>query len=119
MRRKSGTLLPIELSILGAALGLSRQGQAEFHGYAIAKEMREREAARKLAAQGTLYRALDRLEALGFLEGRLEEPEVAAAESRPRRHLYRVSALGERAYSEAGVRQRTMSGNLREGTASA
>jgi DNA-binding PadR family transcriptional regulator len=58
MRRKPGTLIPIELSILGVALDLSHGGQAEFHGYAIAKEIREREAARRLAAQGTLYRAL-------------------------------------------------------------
>lgn len=119
MRRKPGTLLPLELSILGSALELARRGQAEFHGYAIAKEMREREAARRLAAQGTLYRALDRLETLGLLEGRLEDPEVAAGESRPRRHLYRVSALGERAYTNASAPQRTASGQLQKGAASA
>ena len=37
-----GTLLPFELSILGAGLDLSQRGQLEFHGYAIAKEMRGR-----------------------------------------------------------------------------
>jgi hypothetical protein len=52
MRRKPGTLLPFELSILGAGLELAQHGQLEFHGYAIAKEMREREEARRLAAQG-------------------------------------------------------------------
>ena len=101
MRRRPGTLIPIEVSILGAALELSHLGQAEFHGYAIAKEMREREAAKRLAAQGTLYRALDRLEGLRLLESRMEEPDVAAAEARPRRRLYTVTALGEQAYAAA------------------
>ena len=119
MRRKPGTLIPIELSILGAALDLSRAGQADFHGYAIAKEIREREEARRLAAQGTLYRALDRLEGLGLLEGRLEDPEVAAAEARPRRHLYKVTALGEQAYAAAALPTRVLVGELRKGTAPA
>jgi DNA-binding PadR family transcriptional regulator len=101
MRRKPGTLVPFEVSILGAALNLLRQGQPEFHGYAIAKEVRDREQARKLAGQGTLYRALDRLENLKLLESRLEEPEVAAAENRPRRRLYRVTVVGEEAYKRA------------------
>ena len=119
MRRKPGTLIPIELSILGAALDLSHRGQPEFHGYAIAKEIRERDAARRLAAQGTLYRALDRLEGLRLLESRQEEPEVAAAESRPRRRLYKVTALGEQAYAAAPQPLQTPSMELRKGTAPA
>jgi len=99
MRRKAGVFLPLELSILGAGIDLARRGDAEFHGYAIAKDMREREEARRLTAHGTLYRALDRLEAAGLLKSRLEEAEVAAAENRPRRRLYLVTALGEQAYS--------------------
>jgi PadR family transcriptional regulator len=119
MRRKPGTLIPIEVSILGAGLELSHQGQAEFHGYAIAKEIREREAARRLAAQGTLYRALDRLEGLGLLESRLEEPDVAAAGNRPRRRLYKVTALGERAYAAAPQAAQALRGEFRKGTAPA
>ena len=119
MRRKPGTLIPIELSILGAALDLAHQGQTEFHGYAIAKEMREREAARRLAAQGTLYRALDRLEGLRLLESRLEAPDVAAAESRPRRRLYKVTALGEQAYAAAGLPTRALGAAFQKGTATA
>ena len=117
MRRKPGTLIPIELSILGAGLGYSHRGQAEFHGYAIAKEIREREAARRLAAQGTLYRALDRLEGLRLLESRLEEPDVAAAENRPRRRLYRVTALGEQAYAAARPLERAVGRALQRGEA--
>ena len=119
MRRKAGTLIPIEISIIGAGLELSHRGQAEFHGYAIAKEIREREAARRLAAQGTLYRALDRLEGLRLLESRHEEPDLAAAENRPRRRLYKVTALGEQAYAAAVLPTRALGGELRKGTAPA
>jgi len=101
MRRKPGVFLPIELSILGAGIDVARRGDPEFHGYAIAKDIREREEARRLTAHGTLYRALDRLESAGVLNSRLEEAEVAAAENRPRRRLYRVTALGEQAYSDS------------------
>ena len=119
MRRKPGTLLPFEVSILSAGLDLSSRGEPEFHGYAIAKELGEREAARKLAAQGTLYRALDRLERLGLLESRLEEPEVAAGEARPRRRLYKVTALGQQAYSPAPSAERPAGGTLQKGAAPA
>lgn len=98
MRRKPGVLIDIELSILGAGIDLAQRGVAEFYGYAVAKEIREREEARRLTAHGTLYRALDRLEAGRLLESRLENAEVAAAENRPRRHLYRVTAIGQQAY---------------------
>ena len=98
MRRKPGTLLPIELSILGAGIDLQRRGEDTFHGYAVAKEIRDQVEARRLTAHGTLYRALDRLEEAGMLESELEDPEVAAAESRPRRHLYRLTAAGIKAF---------------------
>ena len=65
VRHEPGTLLPIELSILGAGVDLALRGTPEFHGYAVAKEIREREEARRLAGQRTLYRALDRLEGPG------------------------------------------------------
>jgi PadR family transcriptional regulator PadR len=103
MRRKTGTLLPLELGILGAALDLRRAGTDAFHGYAIARELRDREEARRLTAHGTLYRALDRLETAGLLESSLEEAEIAAGEGRPRRRLYRVTAEGETAFAAAPV----------------
>ena len=102
MRRKADTLLPIELSIIRAGLALRRGGEREFHGYAVAKEITESGEARRLTAHGTLYRALDRLEQRKLLESRLEDADVAAAEKRPRRRLYTVTALGERA-SQAAV----------------
>ena len=103
MRRKPGTLIPIERSLLAAALELAAVGQAEFHGYAIAKLMRDREGARRLTAHGTLYRALERLEDGGLVEGRWEDPLIAADEGRPRRRLYRVTALGEQTAADAAA----------------
>lgn len=119
MRRKAGTLIPIEVSILGGALDLSHRGQPEFHGYAIAKEIRDRDDARRLAAQGTLYRALDRLEGLKLLESRYEDPEVAASESRPRRRLYTVTALGQQAYAAAKAEALVTGRGFQKGTAPA
>ena len=119
MRRKPGTLIPIEVSILGAALELSHRGQPEFHGYGIAKEIRDREAARRLAAQGTLYRALDRLEGLRLLESKHEAPATAAAENRPRRRLYKVTALGEEAFAAAVLPAHGIGATLRKGAAPA
>ena len=96
MRRKPGTLLPIEVSILESALDLRSGGQDEFHGFLIAKQMRDREEARRLTAHGTLYRALGRLEEAGLLESWSEDPAEAQRERRPMRRLYRVTAEGQR-----------------------
>jgi DNA-binding PadR family transcriptional regulator len=101
MRRKPGTLLSIEISILQAGLSLMRSGDLEFYGYAIAREIGELESARQLTAHGTLYRALERLERAGLLASRWEDPEDAAREERPRRRLYQVTAEGETALSTA------------------
>ena len=101
MRRKPGTLVPLEVSILAAGVALALGGTNEFHGYAVARELKEREEARRLTAHGTLYRALERLEKAGLLLSRLEDPELAAAEQRPRRRLYHVTAAGEAALAEA------------------
>jgi len=90
MRRKSGALTPIEYSILNAAVNLYRQG-GEFYGFQIAKEIEDREGARRLTGLGTLYRALDRLQEQGFLSRRWEDPAIAAQENRPRRRLYQVT----------------------------
>lgn len=116
MRRKLGTLIPIELSILGAGIGLARQGVAEFYGYSVAKEIRESAEARRLTAHGTLYRALDRLESGGLLESRLEDAESAAAENRPRRRLYRITAVGQKAYSTVPDLGPSSGGRLRRRT---
>ena len=104
MRRKKGVLLPIERSLIVAASDVHGRGKPEFHCYAIAKEMRDREGARRLTAHGTLYRALDRLEEAGLLASRWEDPLIAADEGRPRRRLYRLTAAGVRASSSSSSR---------------
>ncbi len=101
MRRKPGTLLELEIGILGVAMRALQEGDGEFHGYQAARLLKEEENARALTGHGTLYKALDRLRMAGLLEGRWEDPESAAAEERPRRRLYRITAEGARAYETA------------------
>ena len=110
MRRKEGELVPLEVSILEAAIDLSRRGTPEAHGYLLAREMRETHHARRLTAYGTLYKALERLERAGHLESRWEDPHVAASDGRPRRRFYRVTLVGEGAIADATA-------NARESTA--
>lgn len=101
MRRKRGTLVDLELAILSAGLDLHAQQAEEFHGYLLAKRLRQIREARRLVGHGTLYKALDRLEAAGLLASRWEDPVAAAAENRPRRRLYHVTAAGGAALAEA------------------
>jgi DNA-binding PadR family transcriptional regulator len=101
MRRKTGSLVPLEVSILEAAIGLRRDGTEEVHGFLLAKVMRDAAGARRLTAYGTLYRALERLEGFGFLVSRWEEPATDAMTGRPRRRLYRLTVSGEQAVRDA------------------
>jgi PadR family transcriptional regulator PadR len=103
MRRREGALVPLEVAILVAGLDLRSAGQPEFHGFSLAKAIRDGDRARGLTAHGTLYKALDRMERMGLLESRWEDPEVAAAQGRPRRRLYRVTGQGERVLNDAGL----------------
>jgi PadR family transcriptional regulator, regulatory protein PadR len=100
-------LLPLELTILEAAIDLRRSGAEEFHGFAVAKHIAEEAEARTLTAHGTLYKALDRMQRAGLLESRWEDPNVAAAEGRPRRRLYHVTGLGAQALAAAPAVERT------------
>ena len=98
-RRKPGSLLPLEIEILEAALSMLPSGRDTFHGFALAQTMREQTGARSLTAHGTLYKALGRLEDLGLLSSRWED--AAAAEGRPRRRLYEVPRQGAHAAERA------------------
>src|SRR5262245_60111902 len=101
MRRKPGTLLPLETAICVTAASLLRGGAHEFHGYEIAKRLGDAADRRLLTAYGTLYRALGRLEQMGLLSSRWEDPEIPARENRPGRRLYTLTAEGETAAHEA------------------
>ena len=100
-RRKPGTLLPLEIDILGAALRLREDGDEVMHGFGLARTLRDRSGSRALTAHGTLYKALGRLEERGLLSSRWEDPAVA--EGRPRRRLYALTADGARIAGETRV----------------
>ena len=112
MRRKPGALVPLELAICEAAAALRADGHDEFHGYQIAKTIGDGGNARPLTAYGTLYRALGRLEKMGLLHSRWEDPAIPARENRPGRRLYTLTAPGDAALreartAEAAARRRT------------
>lgn len=91
-RRKPGTLVPLEIEILAAAQELLRSGSSSFHGFGLARAMRERSGSRSLTAHGTLYKALARLERFGLLSSSWEDVEDVAG--RPRRRLYQLTPAG-------------------------
>lgn len=96
MRRKPGTLLPLEVAILEAG---ARRREA-FHGFELAKALADAAGSRSLVAHGTLYKALGRLTAAGLLEDEWEDADAALRAGRPRRRLYRLTGDGARALVE-------------------
>jgi len=98
-------LLPLELAICEAASALRERATHEFHGYQIAKTIGDASDSRLLTAYGTLYRALARLEKMGLLTSRWEDPAIPARESRPGRRLYTLTALGEATLASARARE--------------
>ena len=101
MRRKPGGLVPLERAICETGAGLHRSGVEEFHGYELARRLGDIADRKLLTAYGTLYRALGRMEQMGLLKSRWEDPEIPARENRPGRRLYRLTAAGESAAREA------------------
>jgi len=103
VRRRKGALVALEVEILGAALTLASRDDPEFHGFGIAKMLQSDGDARRLTGHGTLYKALARLEEAGLLVSRWEDANLAAADGRPRRRLYRITTAGRAAYAEASA----------------
>ena len=101
MRRKPGSLIPLELAICEAAAALRADGHREFHGYEIARTIGDAADRRLLTAYGTLYRALGRLEKMGLLQSRWEDAAIPTRENRPGRRLYALTAAGDAALTEA------------------
>lgn len=93
MRRKPDAILPIECDILQAAAELQRLGSQEFHGFDIAKKLRDIKDARLLTGYGTLYKALSRLQDRGLLQSRWET--LPPDENRPRHRYYQITSAGE------------------------
>jgi DNA-binding PadR family transcriptional regulator len=100
MRRRPGTLLPLEASILEAALHMRQAGAPRFHGFGIAKMMAGADGDGTLTAHGTLYKALNRLEAAGLLESEWEDADDAVTEGRPRRRMYTVTGAAQLALAQ-------------------
>jgi PadR family transcriptional regulator, regulatory protein PadR len=101
VRRKAGSLVPLELAICTAAVALRARGVDQFHGYLIAKEIKDASDTRLLTAYGTLYRALGRLEQMGLMTSTWEDPQIPADANRPRRRLYAITPGGQTAVDNA------------------
>jgi DNA-binding PadR family transcriptional regulator len=101
VRRKAGSLVPLEVAICSAAVALCNRGVEQFHGYLLAKELKEASDAKLLTAYGTLYRALGRLEQMGLVTSAWEHPQIPADENRPRRRLYSITPDGRNAAAQA------------------
>lgn len=100
MRRRPNTLTPFESELLDTAGRLWREGVREFHGFLMEKTIGEARLSRisnpsrpqkirAMVGYGTLYRALDRLETMGYLQSRWEK--LPNGEGRPRRRYYRLA----------------------------
>jgi PadR family transcriptional regulator PadR len=119
VRRKAGSLVPLETAICAAAAALRRRGIEEFHGYELAKQLAHVSDRRLLTAYGTLYRALGRLEARGLLESRREDPAIAAKENRPGRRFYTLTPLAESVVPQSSPSRRRVPVRRRRGEAPA
>ena len=97
-RRRAGSLLSLEVSILTA---LRDEPSGESHGFALAQAIADAEESRRLTASGTLYRVLHRLDDAGLVVNWWEDPDEAAAAGRPRRRLYRITGAGAAALARA------------------
>jgi DNA-binding PadR family transcriptional regulator len=113
MRRKKGELVPLEHEILAVFVVLRRRRIEETHGYELARHVQEMSGSKTLMAYGTLYRALNRLRAMGLLDSRWEDPASVEAQGRPPRRLYSLTATGTAAATSlpsraaAAVRRRS------------
>jgi PadR family transcriptional regulator PadR len=109
VKRRPGVLLPLEVDICAAARRLRR----EFHGFELAKSLADGSDSKRLTAHGTLYRALGRLEDMGLLTSRWEDPEAVDG-GRPLRRLYRLTDQGTHALAEATAEQRRVRAGRRK-----
>lgn len=77
-RRREDQLVSNEQRVLRAALELLARNDTDFHGYLIAKKLREDTSVRAVAAS-TIYRCMDRLEERGLLVSRYSAPDGQGA----------------------------------------
>ena len=72
-----------------------------FHPYGAACELEKAKETPSLIGNGTMYKALRRMEASGWFESRYEDPDIAEAARRPRRTFYRITDEGKMALTLA------------------
>ena len=100
MRRKPGSIVPLERDILEAAVILRGRGLVEAHGFLLAKTIGDGADAKRLTSYGTLYKALDRLERAGYLESRGRLPTT-----RPRPLVPAAASIASRGWANAPSRR--------------
>jgi DNA-binding PadR family transcriptional regulator len=81
----------LERRILVVACRLMVAGTPTFHGYQLAAELAGGPERLPTVGYGSLYRAVDRLERIGYLGSWWEEP---APIGRPRRRRYQLTPAG-------------------------
>lgn len=111
--------MPLERAICETAAALHHSGIEEFHGYELARRLGDVADKRLLTAYGTLYRALGRMEHMGLLKSRWEDPEIPARENRPGRRLYHLTAAGHIAARESAAADAASARRIRRRLASA
>ena len=97
------SLRPIELHVLLSLLG------DPMHGYAIVKDIRDRQGTRITLEPGNLYRVLRRLLDAGLIE-RCDSSSARLGEDERRRY-YGITPLGRTAVREEMTRMRTILGH--------
>lgn len=98
------SLTPLSYQILLALADEAR------HGYGILKEMEDRFGAGVLPSTGSLYLALQRLEAGGLIEDTPEKPSDADT----RRRYYRITTQGREAAEGESLRLAALVATARE-----
>lgn len=88
MRRKKNQLVPFENRIILAAKVLDETGDKNFYGIQIAKLIKLADY-KNLITTGVLYRALNRLENMGYLKSRWEDKDEK--NHRPIRRYYSLT----------------------------
>jgi len=97
MRRKPDSLIPLEVTIMQVVQALQERNRASVYGYQIASRIATLIPGTKGIYGGTkkgvVYRALKRLEKMGYLESQWEE--LPPGENRPRRKYYKFVKEGK------------------------
>ncbi len=101
MRRRPDVPIATEAAILQFALDLAAEGDGWFYPYWAACQLQDTDVTPSFIGNGTMYRALRRMEAQHWFESRYEDAVLAEREHRPRRIFYRVTEEGAKARDRA------------------